>query len=330
MPKPRLLGLFCLCSLFSQINAAETVLPEEKENPEEIVPWLTGSLLLPLAEVIPKGSFAYDTYLYNTLKTGEYTSDWGVDSKPVSYSLIPTEFLFYGFTDWFTVFAAPGFELNHTQGQTHAGIIDLVTELFFQVLPSNKYKEVPGILIGIGEIFPIGKFQKLNPRKLGTDQTGDGTFTTLFDLIFFKIFHLGGYQFIAPYLNLEYGVKASVHVKDFNFFGGGFGTDGRVEPGNTSVVLTGVEYAFTRNWAFALDILYIHENKSTFKGKVGVTETCEPATVGFPSSEQLSFAPAIEYNWSQNFGIVGGVWFTAAGRNSEQFTSIVISCSGYF
>jgi hypothetical protein len=50
---------------------------------------------------------------------------------------------------------------------------------------------------------------------------------------------------------------------------------------------------------------------------------------GGPSSSQYSLAPAIEYNWSQNIGLIGGVWFTVAGQNISQFNSIVIALNYY-
>jgi hypothetical protein len=43
-----------------------------------------------------------------------------------------------------------------------------------------------------------------------------------------------------------------------------------------------------------------------------------------PSSEQISFAPAIEYNFNSNIAIEIGAWVTALGRNSPIFNSAII------
>ncbi len=48
-----------------------------------------------------------------------------------------------------------------------------------------------------------------------------------------------------------------------------------------------------------------------------------------PTSAQFSIAPAIEYNWNANIGIIFGSWFTLAGKNSTQFTSGVFAFNYY-
>ena len=54
--------------------------------------------------------------------------------------------------------------------------------------------------------------------------------------------------------------------------------------------------------------------KTRFKGKTLVPNTAPPAA-------QFSLAPAIEYNWSSDIGIIFGPWFTIAGRNAVQLVS---------
>jgi hypothetical protein len=49
-----------------------------------------------------------------------------------------------------------------------------------------------------------------------------------------------------------------------------------------------------------------------------------------PSNEQWSVAPAIEYNWSKNVGLIVGSWFSFAGRNSVRFISGVAALNIYF
>jgi hypothetical protein len=51
--------------------------------------------------------------------------------------------------------------------------------------------------------------------------------------------------------------------------------------------------------------------------------------MGGPSIESLSLAPAIEYSWSANFGMIAGVWFTAAGRNSTVFANGIVAINVY-
>ena len=88
------------------------------------------------------------------------------------------------------------------------------------------------------------------------------------------------------------------------------------------------EYTLTQNWALALDVLYVHNNHTRFSGHKGSTYGI-PNSVGGPSSEQFSLAPALEYNWSSNCGVIAGVWFSVAGRNTADFINGVVAINIY-
>jgi hypothetical protein len=183
----------------------------------------------------------------------------------------------------------------------------------------------PGIKLAVREIFPTGNFQYLHPRKLGTDETGLGTFATQFNLIFYKVFHVYGHHWLSTTVSAEYTVNTPVHVHGFNVYGGGFGANGKALPGNQFQGIVSFEYTLNRNWALALDGVFVHTDATLFYGIPGVTFAGTLANEGQPSSEQWSFAPALEYNWSDRLGIIAGCWISAWGRNSAVFRSGVVN-----
>jgi hypothetical protein len=189
----------------------------------------------------------------------------------------------------------------------------------------------PSIGIQFTETFPTGRFEHLDPAKRKMDVGGAGTFATNATLLFSKIYHVhGDHGYLNARCSVSYTVGASVKVEEFNSYGGGFGTKGRVHPGHSLQGLIGLEYALTLNWVAAIDFDYLHINKSTFKGNPGMLTPATPATVGFPSSEQFSLSPALEYNWSEKLGLIAGVWFSVLGRNQFDFTSGVIAFNWYY
>ncbi len=212
-----------------------------------------------------------------------------------------------------------------TQGKSSSHFGDLPIILDFQLLSDQKFQWIPGIKLQIGETFPTGKYQKLNPHKLRTDISGLGSFSTSPAIVFYKVYHLYRHHYLSLTASFQYTYYAPVHVKGFNFYGGGFGTRGKVYPGNLSTAIISFEYTLTKNWVLAIDNVYIHEDKNRFRGNPGIAASGIPATVSRPSSEQLSFAPAIEYNFNEHFGLIAGVWFTAAGRNNLEFRTGVAS-----
>lgn len=296
-----------------------------QESPSPPVPWFTGSLVPPSAYVVKKGHFELEPYLFEFVKVGRYGADWDAHSVPRFYSYGSQTFVIVGLTNWMDIEVIPQVFYNRSQGQSAFGFADLPILLDFQLIEPDAYKYFPGVKVSIGEIFPTGRFQKLDPEKKGTDSTGFGSFINAFNMIFYKVFHLRGMHFLSTTLTLQDGLSAPVHVKGFNTYGGGFHTRGKVYPGNAFSAIFSFEYSFTRNWAFAMDNVYAHISKTRFSGKSGFTQQGTRANMKSPSSEQFSLAPAIEYNFSANLGIVGGVWFTVAGRNSSEFINGLIA-----
>ncbi len=123
----------------------------------------------------------------------------------------------------------------------------------------------------------------------------------------------------------SWNIPATVHVSGYNAYGGGEGTHGKVRLGNGYSADFGYELTLTQRWVFALDVVYEYSQAVTFSGHKGVNTKGAPNVVGGPFNDQLSLAPAIEYNVNENLGFLGGVWFTVWGRNSLDFVSGIVS-----
>lgn len=288
-------------------------------------PWLTGSLIAPVGAVVPKGHFEIEPYLYFTTDTALYDKHWHAHSTPNFYSISPQIYTLVGITEWMDIQVVPQMITNICQNQSSTYFADLPIGFDFQLFGTDASKWFPGIKLTLTEIFPTGKYQKMSPSKKRTDQSGQGSFATLIDVVFYKVYHIVRDHFLSTTLSFSNTFYAPVHVKGFNVYGGGYGTSGKAFPGRSFLGIFSFEYTLTQNWVFALDNVYTHVNRTRFSGKKGHTKSGTEASVGGPSSEQLSFAPAIEYNFNSNIGLIAGVWFTALGRNSTEFQSGIIA-----
>ena len=211
------------------------------------------------------------------------------------------------------------------RGAIHAsGLGDSEIALGFQLIRESQQK--PGLRLALTESFPTGRYQKLNPKKMGIDATGSGAYTTTCSLNLSKVFWWMANHPFSWRLSLNYAFPTMpLEVKDWNAYGGGHGTKGKVRPGNSATLETSIELSFTQKWVFALDLAYNYQDKTTFHGKKGWIKPNQVASVGMPSSDNLSFAPAIEYNHSDHLGMLAGVWFSALGRNSGNFATGVLT-----
>jgi hypothetical protein len=289
-------------------------------------PWFTSPLIAPTGTVIPYGDFMIESYVYFNAHTGSYNRDWQAVSAPKNFYSLNAQFLcFFGLTPWCDFNIVPQFFYNTTSNQKSFQSGDLIVALDFQLLKDNFTPYFPGIKLAVREVFPTGNFQYLHVRKLGTDQTGNGTFATQFNLVLYKEFHLRGTHWLSATLSAQYTFNTPVHVHGFNTYGGGFGTNGKALPGNQFEGILSFELTLNQNWALALDNVYVHTDATQFFGLPGISLEGLFASVGNPSSEQLSFAPAIEYNFNSHFGIIAGCWFSALGKNSTEFRSGVVN-----
>ncbi len=324
-----LLTLVILAGVFStQKCHAKFVFDHRKrkkvEGQIELSPWFTGPLLSPSGYVIPVGHVNIEPYFYYTVNTGSYSKKW----KPVSSSnfytksvQIPIQF---GVAPALDFDITPQFLWNSYKGSHYFDIGDTMVMTDIQLLndtPDRLWQ--PAIKLALSANLPLGKYRHLNPDKQGTDAIGQGSWLPEVLLVFSRIYQLGNsIHFIDARLSFSYTIGTVSYVKGLNTYGGDTHTKGKVYPGNTLVVDGAIEISLSQRWSYAMDIVYGHENKTRFSGRT-------KSPVGNPSKEQFSLAPAFEYSWNSNVGILSGVWFTFMGRNSTKFTSGVVAINIY-
>ena len=311
-----LLGLF-FTPLFSDLE------PDYK-------PIYAGTLLNFYSQNAAPGRLVFDPLLFATRYYGFYNQDWkkkntkNVDEIELFLSLET------GINDFIDINLIVAGFYSHVDGFSSWRYEDTWALLGFQVSSDIKNSWVPDFRIVVGQTYPTGKFDQLNPEKLESDASGTGSVTTYLIGVWQKIFYTFPNHPFNINLNLWALFPNELSVRGFNVYGGGFGTKGRANPVMQYVASLGVEVTLDKHWGLGTNIFYEHDNSVSFKGNSGISLDGTPAKVGLPSSEQLSLAPSIEYNFDQNMSILGGVWFTVAGRNSSAFVSAVFEYFYYF
>ncbi len=287
-------------------------------------PWYTGPLITPSATMVPPGSAMWQPYIYFTDNYAAYDADRHVVDVPNQFSLkVQPVILQVGVTPSVDATIIMGAVENWSKGKSGGGFQDITATLGLQINKQSLY--VPGAKLSISQSFPTGSFEHLSHNGLGLDATGAGAWQTTFTLAFGKVLFWETLHPVNARLALGYTLSTTVGVKNFNTYGGGFGTRGTVHPGDSFSADLGLELSITQPWVVALDVVYNNTNHTTFKGKRGVLANGAPATVGSGYSDQLSLAPAVEYNFNANMGLLFGVWFTVYGRSAPDFVSGVFS-----
>ncbi len=302
-------------------------------------PWFTGPLITGSAYMIPKDNFNVEPYIYVTRNRGSYDENWNKVSSLKFWSTLFQLPMQVGLNPWMEVTLTPQVFHNRIDADPSLGIsaatstqfADFYAQLGIQIIRAKEEDWYPSIGFQITETFPTGRYDDLDPLKSKMDVGGAGAYATSFTLLFSKLFHINGkHGYLSTRGSVSYTVAPELSVREFNSYGGGFGTRGHVHPGHILQGLIGLEYALTLNWVVAMDLDYIHINKSTFKGNPGILSPGVPATVGYHSSEQFSLAPGLEYNFSERIGVIAGVWFSVLGRNQLDFTAGVAAFNWYY
>lgn len=305
----------------AELNQAEA----DFETAEKMfIPWYTGPLITGSANNVPARKINVQFYLYNTVQYAQYNNHWKSKNVPNVYTINPLLLFQRGINNWldFTFIGQWFGKWRKNQYSSHFG--DSTINFGFQLLKQTQTR--PSVRFVLGETFPTGNYRHLSPQKGGIDATGAGAYQTSVGLNLAKIFWKIKLHPINTRLSTSFVFPdAKVKVRGINAYGGGPGTRGKVSVGQSINIDFGIEVSLTQKWVFASDIAYTHSFKSTFSGRPGAS-----TANGAPSSDQLSLAPAIEYNVSSNGGFIGGIWFTIAGRNSSNFVSLILSYTQLF
>lgn len=290
-------------------------------------PWFTGPLLAPAGVTIPLGHMNFEIYGFFTEQTGEYAPDGKKIKTPIFKSAQYYPLLSYGLADKFDVEFAVPYTKNSTEGIKGHHIGDTSIFLGYQALRQKPKSWTPNLRITIQEVIPTGRFDNLNPTDKGAGVTGAGCYQTIGSLNFEDLTQLSDSHYLRTRLSLAYVYAQPTNTTGQNGFGGRLTTRGHIKPGNTVAVDLAGELTLTQNWVAVMEYYFLQHQESTY---TALDRNINPITIHHPAYVTTSLAPAIEFNFSENFGIIGGVWFSIQGKNAPVYSSTVIAFNAYW
>lgn len=299
-----LFGFFFCCCLFAK---------EEKLDD----PWYTGSLLATSAENTAPGTYVLQPYLNVISNYGIYNNNFSFTSQDNLIEVLPLTLVqggIFSFLDYQLLLQA---SKNYRKDASDYNMGDTQFLIGFQL--ATETKNIPYIRFTIQESFPTGNYENLNLNKLGTDVTGSGSYETFIGLNFSKLFYPSLRHPLRVRLNLNAIFFSRIKAKGFNAYGGSPDANDRVHPGTIYEIILAPEYSLTQRWVLTSDIIYTHQTKGHIKHLTDNTKET------MPSSDVFILTPSIEYNFSKDVGLIGGLWFSALGRNTNAFFAGVLS-----
>ncbi len=276
--------------------------PEKEEAKEEECPATFGPLVTDTAVPIEKGRFAFQPTFSYSFITDALNQNWRRVSAGGNYRSFAMDYKFtYGLMENLEVFVVLPYIHNWASSTNEAGpngersanfggIGDINLTLKYQLVPESE--KVPTVTALFATDFPTGHYRHLNPRFLGTDEIGGGSY------VFTAGFNFSKY--LRPfmlYANLWYSMAT-----DYT------NIDGRQHPRDFVTINLAGEYPFpfAPKWVALLEVVSTWDGGRLFGHKANV-----------PPMALVSVIPGIEYMATDKLSFCLGVQVDVAGKNSE-------------
>jgi hypothetical protein len=307
-----------LCiTLFSQSSIAD--------------PWFTGPLLAPAGHTTPKGHTNFEIYGLDILTDGRYNNLGHLVDSRTFRTFVTNPILTHGFTDWLDVQLTLPYAFNSTQGINYNHVADTAVALGIQVFEQRKSPKRMDVRILLQETFPTGKYTRLNPSFRGTDSTGLGSYQTQIGLNLQYLRELYNSHYLRTRLILTRLYATPVNVAGLNSYGGTPSTSGRINPGTENGFDLAFEYTLTQNWVAVMEGTYTKGQATRFNGILNIGNIGGPtATIGSGNYNETALAPALEYNFTESLGLIGGVWFPVSGKNTSHYMTYVLALNAFW
>ena len=317
MKVPSGLAIFALWGSAEAADAQVAVLQDiPNAAPNQ---WFTGSLEAPSPALPKAGMLAMEPYLVLQFNTGAYADNGHRSSTSDNSSTAETLLVVkYGITDRLTIEALPSLSRtwNNQSHSSGAGLGDLPIELEYRLAEGNYHNGAPSVTADLGITLPTGEYNKL-PHSL--NGVGQGAYLLKEGVVLQSLFDTpGNHPVRIRVYGAIYEPLSHPSVNDVSVYGTNLGFAGLVHPGPSGEVGIGAGWALDRNWVFALDLVQSFAHGFRLQGSY--PDTASLVTHG-PNRSGTALAPAIEYNWSGNAGLIAGVEFTAAGRNTSSYVA---------
>lgn len=292
----------------------------------------TGPLLTSNPQNLPAGTWLVEPYLIHNSSSDAYNDQWDRYAKDEGtgqwLTIVP---VFYGVTDRLQLQLTAGVARtdsagSHTDG---LGITDTTVSAQYMFMAPDKSRNTPAVSVKYSHQFPTGPHDRLGSNPF--NGTGNGASTDTFSLLAQQYVWFANGRPLRLRAAISYTLPPSqVDLNGTSVYGTPQDFHGRVRLGSSLGISTGAEYSIDSKWVLALDVAYNRVYASQLRGVQTVGTRLIALESRTPTSQVVSLAPAVEYNFNDRFGVIGGVQFSATGRNSDAFVTPQVALNMVF
>lgn len=309
-------GFLVACSFALPICANQASAQDSSAN-------FTGPLLTSNAVTLPAGAWLIEPYLIYYKSNAYYDEQGNRHAQSPSTRQWQTSIpIYYGVTDRFQVQLGLG-GAHAMSGGAHTdgiGAADTTLGMQYMLLAPGEDKKHPAVSLAYSHRFPTGTYDRLDQNPLNA--IGNGANVDTFSALMQQYLWLPNGRPMRFRATVSYSLPPSrVNVHGASAYGTPQDFLGGVRLGSSLGISTSVEYSINPQWVLAMDLAYNRDAPSQLRGITGQGNAATQFARRDASRDVYSLAPAMEYNFNDRIGIVGGVQFSFAGRNNNAFVT---------
>jgi hypothetical protein len=118
-----------------------------------------------------------------------------------------------------------------------------------------------------------------------------------------------------------------IRVRDSSVYGTESGFHGYARLGQAWNASLAAEYVLNPRWVLVGEAIW---NRASAIDVVGTAADASRVARRLAPSHDLSLAPAVEYHFTPNTGLIAGVQFTVAGRNTADYVAPQVALNMVF
>jgi len=250
-------------------------------------------LLAPSAGTLTPGHFLIEPYFYD-VRAGHANT-----CGTLTYVL-------YGLIDGLTIGASPTASFNTLGGapsSSGVGLGDVSAIAQVRVLRHQPGSWLPATAFNVTETLPTGRYDRLGART--SDGFGSGVYSTAVSLYTQTYFWMPNGRILRMRVNVSQAFSSTASVQGVSVYGTDAAFRGTATPGAASVADVAWEYSLTRSWVLALEFNNRYQAATQVRGAESVgTSFGEPERLDAPAADAFAIAPAVEYSWTPNIGVL--------------------------
>ncbi len=295
------------------ITPCGQVCPVQRQSVDDA--WWTGPMIAPGAGTLTPGHFLIEPYFYD-VNAG----------RSNSYGNLT--YILYGLVDRLTIGASPTAGFNTVGGAPSSsgiGLGDVSAIAQIRLLRRNPGRWLPATALNVTETFPTGRFDRLGPRT--SDGFGSGVYTTTLSLYTQSYFWLPNGRILRMRFNVSQAFSSTAGVKGVSVYGTDDGFRGTATPGAAFAADVAWEYSLTRSWVLALEFNNRYQAATRVRGieRADSAGSTTPARLDAAASDAFALAPAVEYSWTQNLGVLLAMRIVPQGHHTTRSITPVMA-----